>query len=321
MTRVLITGAGGFLGRRLTRALLEKANLASSSNGELQPISEIVLADLQSVETPSSSSIRISTRPGNLADTAYLDSLASDGFDSLFHLGSMLTLQTENDPAASFAVNVEALRRLIDTATNRPRVIFTSSIAIHGGQLPDQVDDNLNPVPATTYGTHKAINELLIADYSRHGRIDGRCLRLPIVLTRPGAPVPAVSDMVAGIIREPLNGVDVEIPIAGSTQLPIVSAGAVVRNLIAVHELQADKLPPKRAFNLPSLTITVAELATAVGKRGGTGKVTCKPDPKVQQIVDGWPRHFVSKHADDLGIRPDADVAALITDYLEHRNV
>lgn len=320
MTRVLITGAGGFLGRRLTQALLDRGNLASGCEGEIQPISEIILADLQSIAAGSQSGIEITARPGNLGDTTYLDGLASNGFDTLFHLGSMLTLQTENDPDASFAVNVEALRRLVDKAPNRPKVIFTSSIAIHGGQLPEQVGDNFNPVPATTYGTHKAINELLMADYSRHGRIDGRCLRLPIVLTRPGAPVPAVSDMVAGIIREPLNGVDVEIPIAANTQLPIVSAGAVVRNLIAVHDIHASKLPPKRAFNLPSLTITVAELAAAVTRQGGTGKVTCKPDPKVQQIVDSWPRHFVSKHANDLGIGPDANVAALIADYLEHRN-
>lgn len=320
MTRVLITGAAGFLGRRLTTALLKRGTL-SGRDGRQAPITELLLADLHAPELAAETGIPVTVRCGDLGDAAYVDALVAEGFDSLFHLGSLLTLEAETDPERAFRVNVEALRRLIEGARNCPRLVFTSSIAIHGGDLPERVDDDRNPLPATTYGTHKAINELLIADYSRHGRIDGRSLRLPIVLTRPGAPVPAVSDMVAGIIREPLEGIDVAVPIAAETSVPIVSAGAVVRGLIAMHDLPAAELPAKRAFNLPSLTVTAGDLAAAVRRHGATGTVTHRPDPKVQTIVEGWPRHFVSERAERLGILPDASLDALIADHLDDADV
>jgi nucleoside-diphosphate-sugar epimerase len=181
------------------------------------------------------------------------------------------------------------------------------------------VNDDVTPAPATTYGTHKAINELLIADYSRHGRINGRCLRLPIVLTRPGAPQPTVSDWVAGIVRNPLCGLDVIAPLAPNTTIPVISAGAVVAALIRLHNMPASDLPPNRAFNLPALTVTVAELAEAARRRGATGTIRYAPDPQVQTIVGGWPRRFVSDRATRLGIMADADLDALISDYLDHK--
>lgn len=314
MSCVLITGAAGFLGRRLLKAMIEAGHLGG------KPISRIVLADVRLPAYPDAGGIDISVRQGDLSDSSFVESLANEGFDTLFHLASLLTLQAETDPSLAYKVNVEALRTLIDQAQNRPRVIFTSSIAIHGGVLPDVVEDDCNPVPATTYGTHKAINELLIADYSRLGRIDGRCLRLPIVLTRPGAPTPVVSDQVAAIIREPLKGIDVDVLLAEGTLVPIVSAGAVVAALLRLHDVSADRLPPKRALNLPALTVTVADMANAAKRHGGRGHVTYKPDPGVQDIVNGWPRHFASRHATGLGIGPDADLDALILDYLQNKD-
>ena len=311
--RVLITGAAGFLGGRLLRQLLHRGSLGG------QPVSEVVLADLTVPDLPEQGDIPVTLLQGNLAEDAYVEALSDHGFDSLFHLASLLTLQAETDPGAAYAVTVGALRRLIEGARGCPKVVFTSSIAIHGGDLPDEVGDDLNPVPATTYGTHKAINELLIADYSRLGRIDGRSLRLPIVLTRPGAPVPAVSDKVAAILREPLCGVDVAAPLAPGTQVPVVSAGAVVAALIRLHDVSAADLPPKRALNLPALTVSVAEMAEAGARNGATGRVTHAPDPQVQRIVDGWPRRFVSERALRLGLRPDADLDAVIADYLDNR--
>lgn len=319
MTRVLITGAAGFLGRRLTRSLLRAGSL-TDREGSRRPISQLCLADIVDVPAPEADGIAVEPRKGDLADPAFVAALARDGFDSLFHLASYLTLHAEQDPAAAYAVNVEALRRLIDGAEGCPKLVFTSSIAIFGGPLPDTVGDEVAPAPQTTYGSHKAINELLIADYSRHGRIDGRALRLPIVLTRPGAPQPAVSDRVAGIVREPLRGLDLAAPLAPETPVPIVSAGAAVAALAKLHDLPAEALPAKRAFNLPALTVTVAEMAAAVKRRGATGSIGYAPDPKMQAIVDGWPTRFVSDQADRLGIAPDADLDALISDHLDHRD-
>lgn len=316
--KILITGAAGFLGRRLTHSLAENPIL-KGPDGQPDPVSELVLADVSPIAPPSKTPFSITCITGDLSDPDYLNSL--NGFDGLFHLASLLTLETENNPARGFAVNVEALRRLMDGAQNRPKVVFTSSIAIYGGDLPETVSDGLNPVPTTTYGSHKAINELLIADYTRHKRVDGRALRLPIVVTRPGAAQPAVSDRVAGLLREPLNGVDVTAPFKPETLLPLASAGTVVAALRRVHDIPTQDLPLKRAFNLPALSVTVDQIAAALARHGANGQLSYAPEAEVQAIVDGWPRKFTSNHADRLGIVADTDIDALITDYLGHRHI
>jgi D-erythronate 2-dehydrogenase len=317
--RVLITGAAGFLGRRLCSALAARGSLAGRDGSE-RGIDEIHLADIADIAPTAGEAVTVSTLRGDLSDPGFVETLARGGYDSIFHLASYLTLHAERDPAHAFAVNVEALRRIADGAAGCPRLVFTSSIAIFGGELPDTVDDDIAPAPTTTYGTHKAINELLIADYSRHGRIDGRALRLPIVLTRPGALQPIVSDRVAGIVREPLNGQDVTAPLAPETRVPVVSVGAAATALLRLHDVPAGELPPRRAFNLPALSVTIAEMAEAAARRGARGRVSYAPDPQIQAIVDGWPARFVSDRATSLGIGPDADFDAIIEDYLKHRN-
>ncbi|MFV0473015.1 MAG: NAD-dependent epimerase/dehydratase family protein [Pikeienuella sp.] len=320
MTRVLITGGGGFIGRRLLRALARSGALTDGA-GRRRDISEIVVTDLAPPPVADDPGLAVSFRRGDLADGAFVDALAAEGFDSIFHLASLLTLHAEQDPARAFAVNVEGLRRLIDGAGGRAKLVFTSSIAIFGGALPAEVGDDLNPTPTTTYGAHKAINELLIADASRHGRIDGRSLRLPIVLIRPGAPQPAISDRVAAIARGPMEGEDAICPFGPETPLPVASAGNVVAALIRLHDAPAEDLPPKRAFNLPGLTVTPREMVASAGRMGGTGRVSFAPEPEIERITAGWPTRFASAAAGRLGIRADRDFEAVIADYLEHRGV
>jgi nucleoside-diphosphate-sugar epimerase len=293
---MLITGAGGFLGRRLTQVLVTRPN------------SDLTLVDRVTVD-------RTGALLGDLTDPAFVDHLAAQRFDSIFHLAASLTLEAEQDPAAAYAANVEPLRRLIDRSPGA-RIVFTSSIAVFGGALPDRVDDTIRSAPTTTYGAHKAINELLLADASRRGRIDGRVLRLPIVLTRPGAPTPAVSDRVAAILREPLAGRDTICPLAPETRIPVASAGAVAAALVALHDLPAELLPESRVMNLPSLTVRIGDMIAAVERRGATGRVTLAPDQALQAIVDGWPKQFVSEIATRLGLHADADLDALIEDHL-----
>ncbi len=313
MQKILITGAAGFLGQRLVKALCAQGRISN------HPIGEICLADVAPIPAfESIAEIKITRRQGDLADPSYVAELSAQGFDSIFHLASLLTIHAEADLAKAYAVNVEALRQLIDGAQGCPKVIFTSSIAVFGGALPETVEDDQAQTPSTTYGSHKAINELLIADYSRHGRIDGRSLRLPIVLIRPGANQPAISDRVAQILREPLSGARGTSPLQGETRIPIASVGAVVRALLRLHDLPSTLLPAKRAMNMPALSVTISQMAEAIIRRPDAGEIGYAPDPQMQAIVDGWPKRFVSKAASALGIGADVNVEAIIEDYLGH---
>lgn len=320
--RVLITGAAGFLGQRLCRMLIEKGQLADR-DGVLRPITQIHLCDLAPISLPPDhGNIELIQWQGDLADPAFVARLAAVRYDSLFHLASLLTLHAEQDPDQAYLVNVAAFRALIGAAVECPLVVFASSIAVFGGDLPARVDDTVVPAPATTYGTHKAINELLLADASRQGRIDGRSLRLPIVLLRPmAARQPAVSDRVADILRGPLDGRAVSSPLAADTAVPVASSGAVCRALLMLHDLSADLLPARRAFNLPALTVTIDQMMAAVMRHRGKADVTYRVDPALQKIVAGWPQYFDSDLARQLGITADPDLEAIIADYLDHERL
>lgn len=319
--RIVVTGAAGFLGQRLAGALAARARLCGA-DGQAAAISELVLVDRAPAAPPAGAVVPVRIVTGDMTDPGLLGGLAAEGFDSLFHLAASLTLEAERDPGHAHAVNVEPLRRLIGQARARPRLVFTSSIAVFGGPLPGSVDEDVAPRPQTTYGTHKAVNDLLIADASRHGRIDGRSLRLPIVLTRPGAPVPAVSDQVAAILREPLAGHPAVSRFDPERALPVASAGAVVRALITLHDVPEAELPPGRVAHLPGLSVTPREMIAALARQAGddtAALVRHEPDRAVEAIVAGWPQRFVSRHAGRLGIAPDADFDAVIADHLADR--
>jgi nucleoside-diphosphate-sugar epimerase len=316
--RVIVTGTSGFLGRRLAEALTAHGSLAGS-DGRPRAITELVLVDRVPQPAPAAIGMTVRAIAGDMTDPALLDRLGREGFDSLFHLAASLTLEAERDPDRAWAVNVDPLRRLIAGAWGRPRVVFTSSIAVFGGTLPDSVDEDVRPAPLTSYGTHKAVNDLLLADASRHGRIDGRSLRLPIVLVRPGAPVPAISDQVAAIVREPLAGRPTVSRFDPDRALPVASAGAVVRALIALHETPETELPEGRAVHLPGLGVTPRDMVAALARRAGEAAAALvreEPDAAVQTIVAGWPRIFASRHAAQLGIAADAAFDAVIADHL-----
>jgi nucleoside-diphosphate-sugar epimerase len=316
--RVLITGAGGFVGRRLAQTLLARDETDHTSTLSHR-VTELVLHDRTAFAPASSKSIPVTVETGDLTDPGFCAHLAEQRFDSIFHLAASLTLDAEAYPEAAYAANVAAIGRLLPRqAGRRPRFVLASSIAVFGGRLPAVVDDDVRPRPATTYGTHKAIAELMLADMSRRGEVDARCLRLPIVLVRPGAATPAVSDRIAAIIREPLSGRDVFCPLADETVIPIASAGAVCRSLVVLHDVPPEVLPVDRALNLPSLSASIAEVIAAVTKAGGpgAGRVWVAPERALQAIVDGWPRRLVSSTASALGLQADSSVADVIADHL-----
>jgi nucleoside-diphosphate-sugar epimerase len=318
--RVLITGARGFIGHALTDALLARA-----PRGATDGVTEIVALDLAPARADTDPRVR--PLVGDGGDSALLARVFAQPVDLVFALGATLTHEAEADFARGLEVNVLGMLRLIEAcrAQSRvPRLVYTSSIAAFGGPLPETVDDDVPRTPLTSYGTHKAIVELLLNDATRKGFVDARALRLPIVLTRPGPPVPSISDRLAALVREPLRGADAIAPLQPDTRIVVSSVQAVAGALRTLAGLPADALGHFRAFNLPSLSVRVGELVDALAaapRRRGTdtrvGRVRWQPDATMQAIVDQWPQRFDSSHARALGIAGSSSLEALIDDFIE----
>ena len=342
--KVLVTGAAGFIGARLARALVARGAV-SDAQGLPQAIDELVLADRQAPPEPARSGAetlageaaplagggpalqragvpRIRCVSADVTDARALAELL-EGVDSVFPLAATLTVEAESDFARGLDVNLRGLLSLLEacrTGGRRPRLVFASSIAAFGGPLPEPVDDRVQRTPQTSYGTHKAIAELLIDDYSRHGLLDGRSLRLPVVLVRPASPTPSVSDAIAAIIRERLLGRDLICPLDPASRIAAASVDRVVDALIAVHELPAAAFGHTRAMNLPALSVTLAELSAAaeraaqrLGSRIGT--IRWDPDPRFQSALDQWPKRFVSEAATRAGIGADASADEIVEHF------
>ncbi|HEV2611991.1 MAG TPA: NAD-dependent epimerase/dehydratase family protein [Noviherbaspirillum sp.] len=320
--KVLVIGAAGFIGTRLRASLLGRGALRQQG-GPARPITELILVDSKPLPPAAQGGIPISMLQGDICDARFLDHVFATGVDVVFHLAATLTLDAEMDFVHGLEVNVHALMRLLECCRHSgkaPVFVFASSISTFGGPLPVTVDDHVAQTPQTSYGTHKAIAELLINDYSRRGFVDGRTLRLPIVLTHPGPPTASVSDRISALIREPLNGRDAVCPLDAGTRFPVASAGTAAAGLIRASEIPSSAFGATRAMNLPSLTVTPADIAAAVDKAGAgtpSGRIIWQRDEAMQRIVNGWPRAFTSGTALRLGIAGDASIAAIINDYKE----
>ena len=314
--RILITGAGGFIGTTLLRALLQDGKLADRS-GEARDIEEILVLD---THLPPTADPRLQRLQADLASPEVLRQIAAWRPDSVFHLAAVLTSAAEQDPARALAVNVSALADLIDAIGNRaapPRLIFPSSIAVFGGLLPDHVDDDHLQRPQTSYGTHKAIAELMLADATRHGLIDARALRLPIVLVHPGPPTHSVSDRIAAMVRDSAAGRPSVCPLRADTKVPVVSVQTVARNLITLHDAAPEKLRGKRALNQPALTVSMTDIVDALARvLDSAPAIDFAPDAELKKIVDGWPKGFISTRAPSVGLVSDTSFDDIVLNYL-----
>jgi nucleoside-diphosphate-sugar epimerase len=316
--RVLITGAGGFIGRTLTSELLQDGSLINAA-GESETIEEILLVD---THLPGISDRRLKPLQADITAPATLKQIAAWKPHSAFHLAAVLTSAAEQDPVHALSINVSALAQLIEVIGAKdapPRLIFPSSIAVFGGLLPDSVDDDHLQRPQTSYGTHKAIAELILSDATRHGVVDARALRLPIVLVHPGPPTQSVSDRIAGMVRDSVAGKSTICPLRPDTKVPVVSAETVARNLITLHNADPAKLRGKRVLNQPALTISMEDIVAALGIVIEVApKVTYAPDPELKKIVDGWPKGFISTRAPSVGIVADKTFDEIITSYQKY---
>lgn len=318
--KVLITGGAGFLGQRLARQLLARGELRGGDGGP-RAIEQIVLVDV--VPAHDFGDPRVRAVSGDIADGALMRSLIDTDTGSIFHLAAIVSGQAEADFDLGMRINLDASRLLLEVCRelgHRPTVVFTSSVAVYGGALPDVVRDDTALNPQSSYGAQKAIGEFLLYDFSRKGFVDGRVLRLPTISVRPGKPNKAASSFASGIIREPLNGEAAVCPVAPELRLWLLSPRRAVEALIAGHELPAAAFGNSRTVNLPGVSVSVGEMVAALAAVAGpevAARISFAPDPTVERIVQGWPAAWDASRALALGLRGDNDIETIIRVYVE----
>jgi nucleoside-diphosphate-sugar epimerase len=315
MARILITGGAGFLGRRLARTLLERGTL-TGPEGRPHTIDELVLLDV--VEPPANADPRVRTVTGDIASAALLRDVIDANTSSVFHLAAIVSGMAEADFDLGMRINVDATRNLLEAcraAGARPRVVFTSSVAVYGGEVPPVVRDDTALNPQTSYGMQKAVGELLIAEYTRRGFIDGRALRLPTITVRPGRPNAAASSFASGIVREPLNGEEAVCPVSAGTRALLASPETAIECLIRGHEIESDLLGVRRAINLPGISVTAGEMVAALAL---AARVRWEKNDRIERMMNGWPGAWDNARARALGFRADESFDAIIRQYMEH---
>jgi len=306
--KVVITGGGGFLGSRLAAAL--RARDASA---------DITLLDMA---FPPGLESKFRCVAGDVASPEVIAKALGDDTDSIFHLAAVVSGGAEADFDLGYHVNMDGTWKLLEAARKLkkpPRIVYTSSVAAFGGALPEVLDDSTTPAPQTSYGTQKVIGEYLVADYTRKGFIDGRSLRLPTIVVRPGKPNLAASSFASGIIREPLAGVACDCPVPDTTGVWILSPRRVVEAFLHAHDLPSSAWPTTRVVNLPGITLTVRQMIDAMGRVAGretVSRVKFVPDARIQGIVKTWPVRFRTDRALAMGFKADDDFDSIVKDHL-----
>ena len=318
--RVLITGAGGMLGRKLANRLLTDSTLGG------EPIEQLDLVDIEApplaATTGSGTGVALDARAVDLTSAGAAERLADTGPDVVFHLAGVVSGEAEANTAKGYRVNLDATRALLDALAaidGCPRFVFTSSIAVFGAPFPDPIPDDFHLTPLTSYGAQKAMGELLLADYSRLGLIDGVGIRLPTITVRPGAPNAAASGFFSGIIREPLAGLPAALPVPTTVRHPHASPRSAVGFLVQAAELDTSRLGDRRNLTMPSLSVTVEDQIDALRRTAGQAAVDLiEPvdDPAVSAIVGGWPERFDTARADELGFVCESTYDEIIAAYV-----
>ena len=317
--RVVITGAAGMLGQKLTARLLAAPTVAG------RRIEALDLVDVVEVSIPSPTPDGLACRSfvADLTDPGAARTLAVSEPDIVFHLAGVVSGEAEANLTKGYRVNLDGTRLLFDAlaaAEGVPRVVFTSSIAVFGAPFPDVIDDEFHLTPLTSYGTQKAIGEGLLADYSRRGLLDGVGVRLPTITVRPGRPNAAASGFFSGIIREPLAGLPAALPVDPSVRHPHASPRSAIGFLLHAAGLDTGPLGHRRNLTMPSISVTVQEQIDALGRIAGPEAVDLierRSDPAVEAIVSGWPERFATERADALGFVCESTYDDIIQAYLE----
>ncbi|WP_262269500.1 MULTISPECIES: D-erythronate dehydrogenase [Microvirga] len=316
--RILILGAAGMVGRKLTERLVKDGRLGGEA------ITHLDLHDVVEPERPDAP-FAVETMTSDFSMPGEAEKLVAGRPDVIFHLAAIVSGEAEADFDKGYRINLDGTRYLFDAVRvvgggYKPRLVFTSSIAVFGAPFPDAIGDEFFLTPLTSYGAQKAIGELLLADYTRRGFFDGVGIRLPTICVRPGKPNKAASGFFSGIIREPLNGQEAVLPVSTDVRHAHASPRSAVNFLIHAASMDTSKIGPRRSLTMPSVSVTVGEQIDALRRVAGdqaVARIRHEPDPAVIRIVEGWPRRFDARRAESLGFRAESSFDEIISIYIE----
>lgn len=311
--QIIITGGQGFLGQRLAKTLLNQTAL---------PIGELILIDVVK-PIALNNDPRVRCVEMDLRSYEELNEIITEETTAIFHLAAIVSSHAEQDPDLGYDINFLATRNLLEICRKKNpniRFIFSSSLAVFGGKLPNIITDSTVVTPQSTYGAQKAMCELLINDYSRKGFVDGLVVRLPTICIRPGNPNKAASSFVSSIIREPLHGKDSVCPVSEDLILWLSSPNTVVNNFI--HCLQLAKFPKRswHVVNLPGFSVSVKEMLTDLVEIKGQNilqHIKFQFDPQINDIVSSWPAQIDNQKALELGFKADENFKSVIQQFIQ----
>jgi nucleoside-diphosphate-sugar epimerase len=314
---ILITGAAGMIGRKLTARLVKDGQL----NGK--KIDRLTLIDVVAPEKPAGFAGTVELSASDLSSPGAAAKAIAGKPDVIFHLAGVVSGEAETDFDKGYRVNLDGTRALLEeirAAGHKPKVVFTSSIAVYGAPFPASIGDEFQLTPLTSYGTQKAISELLLADYNRRGILDGVGIRLPTICVRPGKPNKAASGFFSGIIREPLAGQEALLPVSENVRHTHASPRAAVGFLIHAAGLMREQLGPRINLAMPGVSCTVGEQIDALRRVAGdkvAARIRRAPDELVQRIVSGWAERLDAKRARDLGFKAEMSFDDIVRAHIE----
>jgi nucleoside-diphosphate-sugar epimerase len=312
---VLIVGAAGMIGRKLVHRLVADGNVGGRG------IERLTLVD---VVAPASPDGQAETVSADLAAPGEAERLIENRPDLVVHLAAVVSGEAESDFEKGYRVNLDGTRALLEAVRAadgyRPRLVFTSSIAVYGPPLPDPIPEDFQEAPLTSYGTQKAIGELLLADYTRRGFVDGIGLRLPTICIRPGRPNKAASGFFSSILREPLVGQEAVLPVPDTVRHWHASPRSAVEFLIRAATLDGQDVGPRRTLSMPGLSATVAEQIEALRRVAGDRAVRLirrEPDESIMRIVETWAPALDASRARRLGFTAETSFDQIIRVHIE----
>lgn len=316
---ILITGAAGMIGRKLLERLVRDGGLGG------KPITRVTLQDVAPAAAPDGATFVSDAIVSDFAKPGEAARLVAERPDLIFHLAAIVSGDAEADFDKGYRINLDGTRQLFEAirangAAYVPRLVFTSSAAVFGTPLPETIDDEFLSAPLSSYGTQKAIGELLLSDYTRRGFLDGVGLRFPTICVRPGKANKAASSFFSDIIREPLNGQVAVLPVADTVRHWMTSPRSAINFLIRAATMDLGTLGSRRNLNMPGLSVTVAEQVAALRRVAGDHAVSlirAEPDPMITRIVNSWPQRFDTKRALEAGFRSEQSFDEILKAYLE----